>query len=469
MSIFSTGVISSSDLTGFAVNYAQFPALEIFVSSLSQVSRIEIDTILKFGGAFVGTLGLLLLMLGFKRICGPFWAVVSGLIASTYTNFITMVHGTIGLVFSIILVFGILRGKRSGAAIAVVGLIAMVVSHDFTPLQVFIVLGFASAFYVVFPQQHQGVSLASAMLILLTTFSAWILFTTGSALATFTGILAILRKSLEPALAEAPQIVYVPRMLSLIGLSSYALLLAVGFVLFVLGKTEKKMRIMFALCFGAGGYFIFGSLPFIMSSEFGIKGPGGDVLPRSVEYLYILGAPVAAVVLERLRFRQTPETKIPSAGSSDLVPLRSRASRKRRWAATLLLSIILMPTFYFFIVPMYYDINAPSVQMDVRLPLNEWQTTAEWVSAHSPLSSRVYGDMIAVTFIGAIGKQGIFYIIGENLDIQYLLRSVPSAIVLDRSSSPLLMQSIPFDNLVYSDSGVLIVLVTPARSTSMQS
>jgi hypothetical protein len=466
MSIFSTGVISSSDLTGFAVNYAQFPALEILISSLSQVSRIEIDTILKFGGAFVGTLGLLLLILGFKRICDPFWAVVSGLIASTFTNFITMVHGTIGLTFAIILVYGILLGKRSGTAIAIVGLAAMVVSHDFTALQVLIVLGFASGFHAVFRQQHQGLSLAAAMLMLLTAFSAWILFTTGSALATFSGILSILRRSLEPALAEAPQIVYMPRMLSLIGLASYALLLVVGFVLFVFGKTEKRMRIIFALCFGAGAYFSFGSLPFILSSEFGIKGHGGDVLPRSLEYLYIVGAPVAAVVLERLHGR-TPETTIRSAGSSALVWL-TRASRKRTWAATLLLSIVLMPTFYFFVVPMYYDIDAPWVAQDVRLPLSEWQTAAEWVGAHSPLSPRLYGDMLAITFIGAVGKQDINYIFEENLDIEHLLRSVPSAIVLNESSSSLLKQSIPFDNLVYSDSVVLIVLVAPARSTSVQ-
>lgn len=469
MSIFSTGVISHSGLTGFALNYyAQFPGLEILACSLSHVSRIEIDTILKFGGAFVGTLGLLLLILGFKRICGPFWAVVSGLIASTYTNLmISMIHGTIGLLFSIILVLGILHGKRPGTAIAIVALAAMVVAHDFTPVQITIVLCFASAFYAVFPNRQQRVlSLPALTLTLSTAFGAWILFTTGSALATFSGILTILRGTLEPALAEAPRIIYMPRMLSLIGLSAYALLLVVGFVLFVFRKTEKTMRIIFALCFGAAAYFIFGSLPFMLSSGFGITGHGGDVLPRSVQYLYLVGAPVAAVVLERLRFRRTPETTIGSAGSSALVPL-TRISRKRIWAATFLVSVILMPTFYFFFVPMYYDINAPWVQMDVRLPLNEWQTAAEWVGAHSPLSPRVYGDMLAVTFIGAVGRQNILYIIEENLDIRYLLRSVPSAVILNRSSSSLLRESIPFDNLVYSDSGVLIVLVT--RSANIMS
>ena len=452
MRIFSEGAIPSSGLTGFAVNYVQFPVLEILISFLSHVSGFKIDTIMKLGSSLFICLGLLLLIVIFKRTLGSQVAITSGLIASTFNYYIPVVHAAMGLLYFAILVFGILHGKKSGIVIALVSLAAMAVSHDFTSVQVILVLVFASGFrWVLLRERHSELSFFTTMLVLSVTFLAWILYHTGSALATFAQILKILYESVQPALGEVPQIFYAPRTLGLIGLGGYFLLVAVGLGLFALGKVEKKLQTIFALCFGAAAYFMISSLPYALSTMYKVEGYGGSLLPRSLSFLYLIGAPVAVVVLDRL--------------SGRILERRSHVSRSRACLAMLLLSIILMPTFYFFVTPMYYDMKAPWVGNDVRLPLSEWQTAGEWVGAHPPMHLQVHGDVLAMTFIGAVGNQEVFYITDIS-QTEFLLRHgrVTSAIVLDRSSPTLQSiqsidwQSIPLDNLVYSDAGVLLVI-----------
>jgi hypothetical protein len=464
MKITASGSIpASSGLSGFAVNYVQFPALEIWISSFSQISAIGSAIVSIFAAPFIATLGVLLLILIFKKVIGPLFAVASGLVASTFNLFGTnLVHGTLGLAFFGLLVFGILHGRRlPDIILTLVSVAAISISHDFTPVQVLLVLVFAWLFEF-FSGRRRTSSLGISVLALSVGYFAWILFYEGTALTVFSGILSTIANSWFASsqssglsLTALPTIVYFPRMVSLIGLGVFLFLIAVGYCLFFLKRVERTFRLMFPLCFGASAYFVIGSLPFATSTEFG--GYSSIVLPRSVEFLYLVGAPVAVMVLDRL--------------GGQILEIRShvsvkRVSVKRLLSATLLVSIILMPTFFFFVEPSYYDMNAPLVSNDPRQPLSEWQTAGEWVSAHPP-QPQVYGDVLAATFIGAVGNQNVTYLLGRSQTESLLSpnETVTIVMVLDRSSPPqqsiqsVDWQSIPLDNLVYSNSGVLIVLV----------
>jgi hypothetical protein len=464
MKIMSSGSIPpSSGLSGFAVNYVQFPGLEIWISSFSQISAIGNGIVSVFAAPFIATLGVLMLILVFKKVIGPLFAVASGLLASTFNEFGTnLVHGTLGLAFFGLLVFGILRGRKLPyILLTLVSVAAITISHDFTPVQVLLVLVFAWLFEI-FSGGRRTSSIGISVLVLSVSYLAWVLFYEGTAFTVFSAILSTLvtswfssLQSTQLSLTAPPTIVYFPRMVSLVGLGGFLFLIAVGYCLFFLKRTEKTFRLIFPLCFGASAYFVIGSLPFTMSTEFG--GYGNTVFPRSVEFLYLVGAPVAVMVLDRLSGRILEIRSLVSV---------KRISLKRVLSATLLLSIILIPTFFFFVEPSYYDMNAPLVSNDLRQPLTEWQTAGEWVNAHPP-QTPVYGDSLGSTFIGAFGDQNVTYLL-ESSQIESLLsphETMPVVTVLDRTSpaeqsiQPVDWQSIPLDNLVYSSSGVLIVSV----------
>jgi hypothetical protein len=460
VSILSTGSIPSSGLTGFAAKYVGFPMLELLLSSLSLIPRLDLDTMIRVGGGpFLFTFGLLIITLGLRRLCGESTAVTSALIGSNYMDLTThTVHPVIGIVFFALGFYGIIRRSKSAAVIAVLSFVVLAMSHDLTPIQAAVILLTGAFLYEGVFRERSDYSFLKMGLLVSVAYGMWVSYHAQydlrSILGDFIGAFGSLQSTVHVV-----HVTYSGHYVGIVGLIAFALLLGAGFVWSIMRKRDERSRVLISLGFGAGCFFGVAIPLYVLSSRVSPTGWLGSILPRLLEFVYLLAAPIAVTVIESLRNLKSRRVIKVSV-------------RSRTIGAAILVSILLLPTFYFFVDPEFYDYTTPLEADDVRLPLHPWLTAGEWANTHLSRAGgngtlTLTADRLPFTFVGSYGRVSLVTISQADLDgwLRWGRPHVPVLVIIDMAQHrSILNETVHDDNLVYSNSEVVFVVIEPVTN-----
>jgi hypothetical protein len=360
--------------------------------------------------------------------------------------------------------------------ISIISLVALASSHLLSGVYVLVVLVAAKAYLLMkrkastsFPR----LTLSSAMLLSATTIVlVWLFYPAflltpflGAEYLTFESRAIITQFALSPGGVQNP---FATRLVGDIGIVSFGILLALGFLQLSIKNRENPLGDLLPYSFGSAVLFALNLLAFTFTSY--LK----DLLPRGFWYLYLISAPLAVYTMSREWSRlRKPGDSNPDAGRTQVV--HKNRLKIRPLLSCLLVIMILLPSMYYHYPADRYDNHQPADASGyttvIRLPLEQWISVGVWSWSHVK-DSYVYGDKVTTAFVGGLGTKHVIQLPQngtlrdwiESNDLRgtviVLRNSLPQEPNYDLSVNPNQIHSvIEKNNLVYNCGDPVIVII----------
>jgi hypothetical protein len=393
-----TGTLHRASYSGRAGIYVIFPALEILIASFAQGMGVDSMTVLKYAGAPLGVLTMLLAW-SFSRTIIPDERV-AGFAAFAYalSPFLLQfdvyaVHQTLALSFFVLFMISLLRPGISWRLVGLASILLVFFTHHLTGIiLVAVVLGYLLLHGLarlvgkralplppgLAPRFPLALNLSVPLVLILLMFAQFglvsyvltglVTYTSGSA----AGVIQSDRPPWQVLLIGA-------------GLSSYVVvvLLALRGI-----RKRKKPAFRWASILSIMGAILFVGI-YTLGVFVGLTGLLG-VKWRGMIYFYLFSAPFVGWFLVRALSRP----------------------RTHRLRAALALGVValLVPTgVYFGYYPDYYDTAAPYRTEDLRLDIPQW-TQAGYFAQDHVSQVKAVGVLRGGTYVGGLGQMGFDFI-----------------------------------------------------------
>ena len=356
-SLLLTGRIPFQTLEGKFAVYASFPGLEIIVAFVQLISGIRSYSFMSYAGAILSSITVLFVFVFYRRLFGQTnFAVKTLLIAAFSSSMLTYgalaIHQTLGILFMWLILFSLTVSNNlrvTGIVSFVLGSLALVVSHDLTPLLLLIVGMVYVACRSLLGGRIEGGQIVRRehLLVFGSAVIAWDAFVSSSPANVGLGIFSELslpsgtgyvQSALTPTGTKPAWVLA----LIVLGLVSYALMSMTGLAAALRSKTKVKF-VPLALSGGAVWLLLF-TIPL------GRTLASTGIQSRGLLYLYLFGSPLFVLGLHSLLTRMT---------------LRTRASRLKL-LSLFIVALSLAPAIYYGFPASVYDQRSPLTYDNLR-------------------------------------------------------------------------------------------------------
>lgn len=393
------GRIPETSLTGAANYYSHFPGLELLISVMSIATQADPRALLKLVGTFVGLLTVILVACAYRNVTGERgFAVVAASLGGLSPMFVAFdtytVHPTLADVFIAAIFLCLYRRAPTAAfaGLAIVGFTTLVMTHSWLPIVFFLILVglfMAQKVDASVSGSHENVRV-SFLAFSFVAIVAWIAYVAATMVATYgTYYYSIMAVYVSPeiSLSHVSPTGVKPGWLvgmTYLGFVSFALSTFVGIVASIRAR-DPKHRVLLSV--GTVTLAISTSLMsmWILGFE-----QVGDLFNRNLILLYLFAAPLAVLGVIKLK---------------SLRPFGGKLWRGRFLAFGLLFTMLL-PSVYYGVDPMFYDRSSRLIDEDVRLGLNEWQSTGVFVAGHVS-DEKVYGLRLAYIYVSGYAAKEV--------------------------------------------------------------
>jgi hypothetical protein len=404
--ILSAGRIPETPVTGSANYYRFFPGLELLISVVSIATQADPIVLLKYFGTFVGLLAVILVACAWRNVTGDRgFSIVAAFLAGLSPMFVAFdtytVHPMLADIFIAVIFLCLYRRAPTAAfaGLAIVGFIALVVTHSWLPIVLFVILVgvfIAQKVDASVPGSYRSVR-APFLAFMIVAIAAWVAYMATAMVeiyGDYYSSIGALYLSPEISLFHVTPTGAKPGWvvgLTYLGGMSFALSVFVGIVAIIRAR-DPKHRLL--LWLGTASLVTCSSLMSIWM--LGFKSVG-DLFNRNLTLVYFFAAPLAVLGVTRLKSLR------PSGGK----PWRGR------FLAFGLLFTMLLPSVYYGVDPMFYDRSSRLIEEDVRLGLNKWQSVGVFVAGHVS-GEKVYGVRLAYTYVSGYAGKEVVVVVGRT-------------------------------------------------------
>jgi len=447
--IITTGAITLTSPTVYALNYVFTPAMETLLAMASMVLGTPAEPVIKYAGPLFGVLTVVFLIGFYKAYLPSREALIAAFVAGNCSWFLqsSTIHETLALVFLSVAIYSLTKPGAMWRVLTVVFVFGTVATHEFTAIvsSFFFVL---AAFGIIVLSHTFGLkrgSIENAMMkmpgLMITVTFAWLAFIALPFFATAVGLVDFIARTL---LAGSTPLAFPLTPSSAIPTSWTRVAGDVGVVLFAFSCCAGSIAVLWldsgrykqALPYAVGSAIVF----FLGLVSYFRFHQATDLLSRGFLYVYFFSAPIAVFAILKVAGR-----------------VSRRVSLQQLLCVALICIMVVSGVYYNY--PRYtYDNTAQGNIEDVRFPLFQWRSAGYFTLNHTGLHT-LWGDKIAFDYVGGYGQKDVTQIDPTlNITLVQWMATYPSSgdVVVLRKS----MVTVPFWNYEVSTSEFHQILAT---------